>query len=212
MKKLKTLPHAVSVALSGGVDSVVLLHFLKNHHSVTAMHYVHDSTHSGQELAFVTDLCDQWHIELVTARQPVGGGAGMSKEAYWRQGRYEFFTSVSQPVCTAHTLDDAVEWYVFTALHGEGHYMSYRNRNVVRPLLAQPKHQMIAYAREHALTWWEDPTNQDTNFATRNLIRHSILPLALEVNPGLHKMVKKRIQQKTHATESNLDSGVLSPC
>jgi tRNA(Ile)-lysidine synthase TilS/MesJ len=53
------------------------------------------------------------------------------------------------------------------------------------------------YAARNKLEWLEDLSNQDVNFASRNRIRHEILPLALQINPGLYNMVKKRINEKT---------------
>lgn len=198
MKKLSKLPLSVCVAVSGGVDSVVLLHYLRPHHNVTVVHYVHNSPYAPVELEFVKGLCEEWQLPLVVGHQ-TDTREKQSQEQYWRDGRYQFFKSLGDTVCTAHTLDDAVEWYLFTSMHGEGHYMPYRNGNVVRPLLVTTKSHLLDYATQHGIKWLEDPTNQDTTFAARNLIRKNMVPLANAINPGINTMIKKRIIQKTHA-------------
>lgn len=200
MQKLKTLPKQLAVAVSGGVDSTVLLHFLRQNYQVTALHYVHDSDYAETEQAFVTGLCKQWSIPLVVERQPKNYQAGQSREAYWRAGRYQFFKSQSQTVCVGTNLDDAVEWYLFSCLRGQGHYMEYANENVVKPLLTTTKEEIYQYAKDNSVPWIEDPSNINPEFCQRNLIRAELVPAALRVNPGLYSVVKKRIVEKTHGT------------
>jgi len=201
MHKLRTLPKTVAVALSGGVDSVVLLDFLRKKHDVTALHYVHNSAYAETEHKFVTELCNKWDIPMLVQHQSKEIPKGLSVEEYWRKGRYEFFKNYNGVVCTGHNLDDAVEWYLFTSFNGEGHYMNYRNGNVVRPFLHQRKSEIYKYAEENGLEWIEDPSNTNTDWSARNKIRNKIMPLTLEVNPGLHNMVRKRILIKTAASE-----------
>ena len=201
MHKLRSLPSTVGVALSGGVDSVVLLHFLRKKHDVTALHYVHNSAYAAVELSFVTALCDSWSVPLLINHQPTVRPSGLSTEEYWRHGRYQMFKSFEGTVCTAHNLDDATEWYIFSSLNGEGHYMAYRNGNVVRPFLCQTKSAIYDYARENKLEWIEDPSNENTEWSARNKIRHELMPLALKINPGLRNMVRRRIETKTHESE-----------
>jgi len=196
MQVLKTLPDHVAVAVSGGVDSLVLLHWLSQRRQVTAVHYQHDSDFAEQEYMFVAEFCQARGINLITQTQQPTPRPGLSQEEYWRRDRYEFFKSVSLPVCTGHTLDDAVEWYLFSALNGQGHYMEYSHANVVRPFLITRKSELVEYAMSNQIEWLEDPSNSDVEFAARNRIRHEIVPAALKVNPGLYTMVRKRINKK----------------
>lgn len=185
MQVLKTLPAHIGVAVSGGLDSLVALHWLNQRRDVVAVHYIHDSEFAATEHEFVQKFCSEFNIVLITAKQTPSSQSGLSREEYWRNGRYEFFKSVPMPVCTGHTLDDAVEWYLFTSLHGQGRYMEYSHANVVRPFLTTKKSDFRAHADKYALKWLEDESNSDVDFAVRNRIRHDILPLALQVNPGL---------------------------
>ena len=197
MQVLKTLPAHIGVAVSGGLDSLVALHWLNQRRDVVAVHYIHDSEFAATEHEFVQKFCSEFGIVLITAKQTPGSRSGLSREEYWRNGRYEFFRGIPMPVCTGHSLDDAVEWYLFTSLHGQGRYMEYSHANVVRPFLTTKKSEFRAHADKYALKWLEDETNSDVDFAVRNRIRHDILPLALQVNPGLFNMVKRRIAERT---------------
>jgi len=199
MQVLKTLHDHVAVAVSGGVDSLVLLHWLSQRRQVTAVHYQHDSDFAEQEYVFVAEFCQIRGINLITQTQRPTPRPGLSQEEYWRRGRYEFFKSVSLPVCTGHTLDDAVEWYLFSALNGQGHYMEYSHANVVRPFLITRKSKLVEYAISNHVEWLEDTSNSNVDFAVRNRIRHEIMPAALKVNPGLYNMVRKRIVKKVNS-------------
>ena len=198
MRKLKKLPQRIYVAVSGGVDSVVLLHFLKRHHDVTVVHYIHDSDYSETEFEFVADLCSDWKLPLLVEKQKPTYKPGESRENYWRNGRYGFFHSLDAEVCVGTTLDDAVEWYLFSCLRGQGHYMKYQNKNVVKPLLVLKKRELLDYAAEHKLVWLEDPSNADVNFARRNCIRNRLLPEVVNIEPGIYNIVKQKIKDATH--------------
>lgn len=203
MQVIRTLPDRVAVAVSGGVDSLVTLHWLQKRRNVFAVHYIHDSEYAVQEHKFVETFCRAHGIELVCETQDPSSRQGLSQEEYWRRGRYEFFKKFDVPVCTGHTLDDAVEWYLFTAFNGEGRYMEYRHANVIRPFITTRKNVLVEYAAVNSLDWLDDLTNQDPNFAARNRIRHCILPEALKVNPGLYNMVKRRLVEKLEKQTTN---------
>lgn len=194
---INRLPRDVGVAVSGGIDSMVALHFLQRSHKVTAIYFHHaESATADEEYQFVAQQCGQLGIPLLLGYQITTRPPGASREAYWRHDRYQYFHSIRMPIATGHHLDDAVEWYLFTAFNGEGHFMEYQNQNVIRPFLGTTKSEIIAYAAKHQVPFIEDPTNHDPNFAARNRIRHNILPEVLRVNPGLFKVVKKRVVEK----------------
>lgn len=194
--KLK-IPREVTVAVSGGIDSMVALHFLQRNHKVTVAHYVHNSEFAKKELEFVTDYCQKQNIPIIIKHQKEVRGSNQSREEYWRSGRYEFLQSIRQQVVVATTLDDAVEWYVFSAAHGLGKYIKPTNANIIRPFIITTKKAITAYATKHSVVWLEDESNQDITFAARNRVRHLILPELLKVNPGLYKTVKKRIEDSS---------------
>lgn len=186
----------VFVACSGGVDSVALALALRQTEDVTLAFFDHGNDLAWQEEAFIDDFAKKHDFPVVKGRSDGVIPAGQSKEAFWRAERYAWFKTLPGPVATGHTLDDAVEWYLFTCMHGEGRFMPHQHDNVVRPFLLTEKEKLIALCKQHAVSWFEDPTNQDAGFAARNRIRHKILPEVMTVNPGIFKVVKKKIAQR----------------
>jgi len=196
MHTAKQLPKKLYVACSGGVDSVVLAHLaMWCKRDVTIAFFHHKNEFAEIEYDFVAALARQHKLNMIVeecgAMPP-----NMSKEAFWHNERHRWFQGLDAPVALGHHLDDAVEWYVMSALRGEGHYIPYANGNIIRPLLLQRKQHIVDHAISHKLSWLDDPSNYDTSFATRNRVRHVLMPECLLVNPGLHKVVRKRILQK----------------
>lgn len=198
MHVFRSLPKTVFVAVSGGVDSMVLLHFLmEKGHTVLPTHYIHNSEYADKEFEFVYNECTALGLtlsanpDLAEQRDPKN-----SQEEQWRKDRYKYFKEINGTVCTGHTYNDLVEWYLFTSLHGEGRYMEYSHANVVRPFILTRKEEILEYAYKHKILYLEDPSNADVEFAARNRIRHNILPEALKVNPGLYTTVRKKFEQK----------------
>ena len=119
------------------------------------------------------------------------GTSAQGLEATWRQQRYEFLEQSNIPVVTAHHLNDAVEWWVFSSLHGEGKLIP-RTRDIyLRPFLLTRKEKLVEYCKELNLPYYLD----DTNFLEdrpRVLIRNRMLYDCLKINPGLFKTIKKK--------------------
>jgi len=207
----KTLPKTLYVAFSGGVDSVVLATLaLKLKRNVRLAFFHHGNAYADVEYQFAQQFATQRGLHLEVAGMPT---VVRNREHEWRHARYEFFQSLPHPVATGHHLDDAVEWYLMTCLKGEGHYMLYQNNNVFRPMLLQRKETIQHYAEENGLTWIDDPSNHDVDFATRNRVRHLLLPQCLEINPGLHETVRRHIRNKIHPPKDStcLNSSCLQP-
>lgn len=196
MQVIKSLPENVVVAVSGGIDSVALMHYLRRNKKVKVAHYVHsNSKFAIEELDFVTALCKKYKLELIVGKQK-NESETTSREAHWRNGRYEFFHSLPYTVCTGHTLDDLVSWYLLTCLRGEGQYMNYSNKNVVRPFLTTTKYELEEFIRTNEYEYIQDNTNLDSDFTYRNRIVNDILPHALKINSGLYKTVKNNFLRK----------------
>lgn len=192
----RTLPKDLVVAVSGGVDSMFALHWLKSKgHNVKIAHYVHQSENANVELEFVKSISEQYAFDLIVDYQKEERKS-QSKEAYWRQGRYNFFKSFSETVVVGHTLNDAAEWYLYSVMNGKISFMEYSHSNIVRPFLLQQKEDLIKWMNDNEFAWIEDSTNSQEDFAKRNKVRHKLIPVALEINPGLFNMVKKAIVEK----------------
>ena len=187
------LPRTLAVAVSGGVDSVAALHFLSRNHNVTIVHVDHNEGNSDTSAAFVRALAQKYECTIITKRITSTRPTGVSPEEFWRNERYNLFHQIPQTVVTAHTLDDCVETWLWSSLHGNSKLIPFANDNVVRPFLATRKQDFIEYAKRNQLSWVEDESNNNLSL-TRNYIRKELMPHALRVNPGLYKTILKKVK------------------
>jgi len=174
----------LAVGLSGGVDSVVLLHRLKERR-VAAIHVHHGLSPNADRWAeFCRALCKRFKVPLIVKKVRVRR-AGKGLEAAAREVRYQAFReSPFQVIALAHNLDDQAETVLMNLLRGAGTRgasgMSERSRLggkvLLRPLLGTTRHEILAYARKHGLEWLEDESNADEAL-TRNFIRRAVGPL-----------------------------------
>ena len=99
------------------------------------------------------------------------------------------------PIVLAHNLDDCVEQYVINTVVRPSKTVTIRYNgpsNTIRPFRTWKKSDIIDYAKRNNLTYIEDPSNSDDSL-TRNYVRHQIIPLILNVNPGLYTQVKEKV-------------------
>jgi tRNA(Ile)-lysidine synthase len=189
---LGQLPKKCVVAFSGGVDSVAVTDFLLNgKRDITLAFFHHGTETSDTASRWVGEFAEARGLRLVRGSLTDSRPKGVSQEEFWRDQRYAFLESFQDPVVTAHHLDDAVETWIFSSLHGESKLIPYSRGNVIRPFLTTPKSELVSWATRRDLTWTEDASNCDVRYM-RNLIRHTIVPQALKVNPGLRTVVKKK--------------------
>ena len=194
LKILGKIPKKVSIALSGGVDSMVALDFArKGGADVTAL-YVNHVTSFGQESeVFLRDWCYKNSVNLILGKIDSAPSKGSSIEEFWRKKRYEFLEkATSDQIITAHHIGDVMETWLFSSLNGNPKVIPYSRGPFIRPFLLCDKEQIVDWATRKGLQWMEDPSNKDTNF-TRNYIRHNLMPHALAVNPGLKKVMRKKV-------------------
>lgn len=176
-------PGTYVIAVSGGVDSVVLLDLLRMYPGVklTVAHFDHgirDDSHLDK--AHVEALARRYRLPFAFDKGRLGPGAS---EAEARVARYKFLHKVKQmtgadAVITAHHQDDVLETTIINLLRGTGRkgLSSLTNgEGIIRPLVAVPKSEIIDYAKRHGLVWREDSTNSNTDYM-RNRIRHEIVP------------------------------------
>jgi len=186
----------VAVGLSGGVDSVVLLHALsRKNASVTAVHVHHGlSPNADAWAAFCRRLCKRLGVALSIHKVKVRK-RGQGLEAAARDARYEVFSSTDcDCIVLAHHLDDQAETVLMNLLRGAGRRgasgMPAKSRlgrkTVLRPLLEVPRPAIVAYARAHRLDWIEDESNADESF-TRNFVRRRVAPLLDQKYPKWRK-------------------------
>lgn len=194
IKLLFPLPKQVTVAFSGGVDSVAAVDFLSKKHDVTCAFYHHGTENSERALRFVSQFCTDRNLPMFLGVLNRDKPKDMSYEEFWREERYQYLATLG-PVITAHHLDDCVETYIWSALHGKPKVPNLIRGNIIRPFLTTPKSELIAWCERKGLAWCEDLSNEDERY-TRNYIRKNLMPHAMHVNPGLYKTVKKIIENK----------------
>jgi tRNA(Ile)-lysidine synthase len=196
IKLLGKVPNNISVAVSGGVDSMFALDFLNNgRRSIRVLHFNHGTEHADEAEKFVREYCCSKSIPCVVGSIEAQKDDGVSWEEYWRNQRYSFFEQHNdRPIITAHHLNDAIEWWIFSSLHGESKLIPRNNEkyNVIRPFLLTPKSKMTAWAERKSVPFLQDPSNFSREHM-RNVIRHDIVPTASLVNPGLEKTISKRL-------------------
>lgn len=191
MIKLATkIPHQVFLACSGGIDSMVLLNFLLNSpRNITLLHVNHGTPHSNDAEQFVKQQAEKFNLKLIIKYITEEKPKNQSPEEFWSNQRRDFFISQSLPVLTAHHLDDAVEWWLFTSFRGCPRLTLVVGSNVLRPLLLTPKSVIKNWAKEKNVEYIDDPSNKENKYA-RNMIRNNIVPEALKINPGLRTTIR----------------------
>ena len=193
---------AVLVALSGGPDSVALLHILsrlrKSYRLKLGAVYVNHQMRpraAKKEEAFCQQLCDRLSVPLTIVREDVPTLAkkrGLGLEETARDIRYAVFDNLVKAakydrVALGHQADDQVETILFRLFRGTGPAgllgIPIERGKYVRPLLELSRSEVLAYLKRHSLKWCEDTSNQSLKFR-RNWIRHRLLPmLRKNLNP-----------------------------
>ncbi len=183
------------VALSGGLDSVVLLHAaVEAGVPVKAIHVHHGlSVNADAWFEFCEALCEQWAVPF-EGRRVVVQAQGKGLEDAARQARYAAFEQVlgeGSVLLTAHHQDDQAETLLLRLMRGAGPKglaaMPERRTcgafELWRPLLSVPRLELESYAHQHQLEWVEDESNWDESF-DRNFLRQQVMPLLSERWPG----------------------------
>jgi tRNA(Ile)-lysidine synthase len=181
--KIVVDPGTYIVAVSGGVDSVVLLDVLSRRPGLELIvaHFDHgirnDSKH---DRIFVEQLSSTYKLRCVFKEGNLGSKAS---EATARVARYRFLETLkidnhADGIITAHHRDDMLETIIINIIRGTGRHglSSLRSgTSLKRPLLKFSKSQILDYAKIHKLEWHDDSTNQQDNYL-RNYIRYHIIP------------------------------------
>lgn len=200
------------MAVSGGVDSVVLLDALAN--SRLAELTIHDSrfttddlivahfdhgirSDSAEDAEWVSGLAAKYQLKFISERAELGVN---TSEAKAREARYNFLrrccSKYEAQLVTAHHQDDVLETMLINLIRGTGwrglapmsqisdlRLQTSDNKQTLRPLLNVGKAQILQYAMKHGLEWREDSTNVDETYL-RNYIRQTLLPIMIKRDPA----------------------------
>lgn len=194
------------LAVSGGVDSVVLLDVLSkiSDLEIIVAHFDHGIRHdSSDDADFVQDLAKKYNLPYESKREELGESAS---EDLARNRRYEFLREVAKKhdakLVTAHHADDVIETIAINLVRGTGwRGLAAMDSDIVRPLTQTTKTEIVNYAKENNLTWHEDFTNQNDDYL-RNKIRRQTMPLDLDTKRQLlalweeQKEIKNKIDRE----------------
>jgi tRNA(Ile)-lysidine synthase len=205
----------ILVAVSGGLDSVVLLdvlHRLGAQVAVAHCHFGLRGEEADADEQFVRKLAKQYgapyYAEFFQTKE-FAEQEGISTQMAARLLRYRWFEQVRQTqklayVATAHHQRDSAETMLINLIHGTGlaglHGIQAKNGHVVRPLLGVDKDFLNDYLVENRLLWREDSSN-DSPVYQRNLLRQEVLPVLREINPNLDHTLQTTAERVGGAEE-----------
>lgn len=226
---------SVVVMVSGGADSMALLHLLAHSHlgedlhlSVLHVNHLLRGTAADADEALVATECERLGVPCRTVRFDVAGYAaaeGLNLEDAGRQVRYRFAEEeadaralalgtdpAAASIAVAHTLDDRIETFLTRLLSGAGAgglaSIRHVRGRIVRPLLDVPRAEVHAWlAAQRAAAWREDATNLDTT-RQRARIRHELVPALLAAEPALRTTLARTM--RVLADEDELLAGMAA--
>lgn len=206
----------VTVALSGGADSVALLHALwslKDELSINlkAAHLNHGirGNEADRDEAFVKFLCDKFDVPVVTEKVDIPALAkerGQSIELCAREVRYEFLSRNAEGlIATAHTASDNIETLIFNLTRGAGLKglcgIPKKRDRFIRPLILCSREMIEIYCADNSLSFVTDSTNLCDDY-TRNKIRHKVVSELRYINPSIEDTVSRTTEILTEDQEA----------
>ncbi len=201
----------ILLAVSGGVDSIVLCHLFhqaKFKFGIAHCNFQLRGSDSDGDALFVKSLAEEWQIpffEIAFETNKYVEENKVSIQVAARDLRYDWLEKIRnendfQYIATAHHLDDSLETILYNFTKGCGirglHGILPKVKNVIRPLLFSHKKEVLLFAKNHKISFREDASNATDKYA-RNNIRHHVIPVLEKMNPSLPKTVTENIQRLT---------------
>lgn len=206
------------LALSGGLDSCVLLHLLvaaqkQLPFELHAMHVHHGlSPNADQWADFCAKLCQQLSVPIEIVRLKIDKQTGKGIEAEARTLRYaalfnhQFNGQLADFVVTAHHQDDQAETFLLQLFRGAGvkglaaMAQVDMDKHLLRPLLHTSRQELERYALAHGIVWCNDESNADTYYE-RNFVRHEVLPVLEQRNPAVKSTIARTASHMAEASQ-----------
>ncbi|MCG3758471.1 tRNA lysidine(34) synthetase TilS [Vibrio cincinnatiensis] len=202
----RSVEHPV-LALSGGVDSRVLLHLLAHYHQqysipVRAVHVHHGlSINANHWVEQCQHWCDEYQIPLSVEHVSLDTNSGESIEQLAREARYAVLSQhiqTHETLLLGHHADDQLETFLLALKRGSGPkglsamavWASFSQGHLLRPLLHVPRQVIESFASQQLLQWVNDESNQDVRYE-RNFLRHRVTPILSERWPTIHQAVQR---------------------
>ena len=208
---------SVCIGLSGGLDSVVLLHVMGQCANafdlrISAVHVNHGLHPRAVHWAeFCRDLCAGLGVPLTIEQVSIDRNSGLGTEAAAREQRYTVFSRINADyLVLAHHLDDQVETFLLQLLRGAGsrglsampveRALTDQGPRLLRPFLTLSRSDLAAFAASLDLKWIEDESNADLTF-DRNFLRHELLPLIEQRFPAYRSTLSRASRNLVDAAE-----------
>jgi tRNA(Ile)-lysidine synthase len=207
-QKLFTPTDRILVAVSGGVDSMVLVDLLNTSGFSFALAHVNyqlRGRESDLDELLVQERARHLKVPVYVKRcetKLYAQSKGISMQMAARELRYQWFEELRisqnfQKIATAHHLNDVLETVLLNLTKGTGiaglHGILPHRGLLVRPMIFATKEDILRYARRHQLSWRQDRSN-DSDYYQRNLIRNKVVPLLKQINPDIEGSVKNTVE------------------
>lgn len=208
----------ILLALSGGLDSMALLHLLHNsgyHIEVAHCNFNLRAEESDEDARFVAQICESLKLPLYIKRFDTKAYAqkqGVSIQMAARDLRYNWFEELRSEkgldfIATAHHADDLVESVLINLSRGTGikglQGIKALNAHLIRPLLFTDREVLEFWVNRQGISYREDSSNASTKYS-RNKIRHHVVPVLKEINPSLSTTFGQN-SLRFEGAESNLN-------
>lgn len=189
----------IIASVSGGIDSMVLIHLLHEtgfSFAIGHCNFQLREEESDKDESFVIDAAKKYGVRIFTTRFDTASFArenGISIQMAARDLRRQWFEKLCEEqgydkICTAHHLNDSLETVIFNLAKGTGisgiKGISPQSGRFVRPLLFASREMITRFAKDHYIHWREDRSNSSIKYA-RNKIRHYVVPELKKINPNL---------------------------
>lgn len=222
--KLSTVNCQLVLAVSGGIDSVVLTDLVFNagfSFSIAHCNFQLRGEESERDEGFVRKLAEKYGVAVHVKRFDTLHYAEQKKTGIQetaRELRYQWFHTLVEHctlvvdrkqtnnhqrttisfIATAHHADDNVETVLFNIFRGTGisglHGILPKQEDILRPLLFAKREEIVSYAREKQLEWMEDSSNESSKYS-RNYIRHEVLPMLKQIFPSVTDNISNSIER-----------------
>ena len=207
--KLVAPTDRVLLAVSGGLDSVVmadLFHQISQPFAIAHVNFGLRGAESDADAVSVQNKAEHYGVPFHLTHfdtTAIAAERGISIQMAARELRYNWFAQLVEQehyacIATAHHQNDVLETLLLNLTRGTGlaglHGILARQNGVVRPLLFATRDELAVYAREGGLAYREDSSNADDKYA-RNRIRHHVVPVLTELNPGLWQTLPRTVER-----------------
>jgi len=190
----------ILISVSGGLDSMVLLHLMQQTQHHIAVASIDHNTRNGassSDLQFVKKYCQSHEIPFYDFKIENHNDLKENKQKYFREKRYAFLISLAyDKILTAHHKDDQIETLLIKFLNGKTPLpIAPIHKQIIRPLLPFKKQEIKRYAQENNVSFVEDSSNNETDYF-RNFLRLEIIPLLEEKQNSLdQKLISAAFRQ-----------------